>query len=74
MTPDGPEWFAQMVICALPRCDGPILHRRLYDEFMIEVPITGYGEQRFVRVSAQGYNTLEDMNALWRPSRRCCPS
>ncbi len=64
VTPEGPEWFAQMVICPLPPCDGGTLHRRLYDEFMIEVPITGYGEQRFARVSVQGYNTLEDMNAL----------
>ena len=64
VTPDEPEWFAQMAICALPRCDGSTLHRRLYDEFMIEVPITSYGEQRFVRVSVQGYNTPEDMNAL----------
>jgi isopenicillin-N epimerase len=71
--PDSPEWYAQMAAFPLPPCDAGELKRRLYDEYRVEVPIIewapsgsqGAREQRqFVRVSVQGYNTREDVDAL----------
>jgi isopenicillin-N epimerase len=62
--PDSPEWYAQMAALPLPACDGAALQRRLYDEFHVEVPIIEWGGRQFVRVSAQGYNTEEDVKVL----------
>jgi isopenicillin-N epimerase len=64
--PDSPEWYAQMAAFPLPACDGVTLQRRLYDEYRVEVPIIEWGGRQFVRVSVQGYNTAEDVEALVR--------
>jgi isopenicillin-N epimerase len=76
LTPDSPSWYAQMVTVPLPASadtQGPadqrrpaaeMLHRRLYDEFSIEVPIVTWCGRPFVRVSIQGYNTQADVDAL----------
>jgi len=65
-TPDGREWFAQMGILPLPPCDTTALRGRLLDEYDIEIPLTSYDGQPFVRISVQGYNTREDVDALVR--------
>jgi isopenicillin-N epimerase len=64
ITPDAPEWFAQMAALPLPPCDGQDLQRRLYDQFRIEIPVTTWNERHFVRISIQGYNTRADVDAL----------
>jgi isopenicillin-N epimerase len=64
LTPESPEWYAQMASCPLPPCDAAQLKERLYDEYRIEVPITTWHERQFVRVSVQGYNTREDVETL----------
>ena len=59
------RWFRQMAIAPLPRgIDGVELKRRLYDEFRVEVPITGSIDQPYLRVSFQGYNTRDDLESL----------
>ncbi len=65
ITPDSSTWFAQMAAFPLPPCDGPALQQRLYDEFAIEVPITHWNDQHFLRISVQGYNTRADVEALF---------
>jgi isopenicillin-N epimerase len=62
--PDSPEWYRQMAAFPLPACDAPALQRRLYEEFRIETPITQWNGRQFVRVSVQGYNTQQDVDAL----------
>jgi isopenicillin-N epimerase len=62
--PDSPEWFAQMFTAPLPPCNAEELKRRLYDEYLVEVPITTWNGSHFVRVSIQGYNTREDLDRL----------
>lgn len=58
------EWYAQMCSLPLPPCDAPILKRRLYDEFAIEVPIVTWENRQFVRISSQGYTLKSDIDAL----------
>lgn len=58
------EDWAQMVVIPVPTQDADALRRRLYDESRIEVPVTTHAGQVFVRVSVQGYNTEDDIDAL----------
>jgi isopenicillin-N epimerase len=62
--PDSPEWYAQMAAFPLPACDAAALQRRLYDEYRVEVPVIEWSGRQLVRVSVQGYSTLEDIDAL----------
>lgn len=57
------DW-AQMVAIPLPKQDANLLQQRLYEESRIEIPVTTHGEQVFVRISVQGYNTPEDIERL----------
>jgi isopenicillin-N epimerase len=65
--PDTPEWYSQMAAIPLPSvADLRQLECRLLDVYGIEVPCTAHGDRFFVRVSAQGYTTDEDLAALER--------
>ncbi|MEO5735271.1 MAG: aminotransferase class V-fold PLP-dependent enzyme [Rubrivivax sp.] len=55
---------AQMVPIPVRTDDGDALRRWLFDQHRIEVPVIQHGEQRFVRVSVQAYNTQADLDAL----------
>ena len=62
--PDSPQWFAQMALLPIPPCDGAALKRRLLAEYGVELPTTGHGDQQFLRISVQGYNSQEDVSTL----------
>jgi isopenicillin-N epimerase len=64
ITPDGPEWFAQMASLPLPRCDPRLLQQELLDRYGVEIPIITWNERQFARISVQGYNTRADVDAL----------
>ena len=57
------DW-AQMVAIPVAPQDPDLLRKRLYEESRIEVPVTSHGDEVFVRVSVQGYNTLGDIERL----------
>jgi isopenicillin-N epimerase len=71
--PDSPEWYAQMAAFPLPARDAAALQRRLHDEHRVEVPIIEWGGRQLVRVSVQGYNTEEDVDALVDALRAVLP-
>ncbi|MBA3450395.1 MAG: aminotransferase class V-fold PLP-dependent enzyme, partial [Chloroflexia bacterium] len=74
-SPEGYRWFRQMAIAPLPHgIDGAELKRRLYDQFRVEIPITGWTEKPFIRVSFQGYNTRDDLEALMAALEQVLPS
>ncbi len=73
ITPDGPEWFAQMAALPLPPCDAESLQRRLYDEFGIEIPIITWNGRQLARISVQAYNTRNDVDALVTALRTLLP-
>ncbi|MFZ5922491.1 MAG: aminotransferase class V-fold PLP-dependent enzyme [Chloroflexota bacterium] len=58
------DFYSQMGIAPLPKSDLAELKRRLYEEFRIEVPLIHWQDRQFVRISVQGYNTQEDVDAL----------
>jgi isopenicillin-N epimerase len=58
------DFYHQMGIAPLPASDLKILKNRLYDEFNIEVPLIQWQDKQFVRISIQGYNGIEDVDAL----------
>lgn len=57
------DW-AQMVAIPVASQNPELLRQRLFEENRIEVPVTTHGDQVFVRVSVQGYNTPEDIERL----------
>lgn len=59
------DLYHQMAIAPLPETtDLQRLKDRLYDEFQVEVPLIEWNGNKFIRVSVQGYNTQEDVEAL----------
>jgi len=63
---DSTAWYAQMATIPLPPCDaGALKHSHApRDEYRVEVPIIERSRRQLERVSVQGYNTLEDPEAL----------
>jgi isopenicillin-N epimerase len=58
------NFYSQMGIAQLPSSNLDVLKSRLYDEFKIEVPLVPWQDRQFIRISIQGYNTQEDVDAL----------
>lgn len=58
--------FGQMVVIPVPPMDAQALGKRLLNEHCIEIPVTVHQNRLFVRLSVQGYNTQDDMDALVR--------
>ncbi len=57
--------YSQMGIAPLPEnTDLPLLGRRLYNEYQIEVPLIDWQRSKFIRISVQGYNTQEEIDTL----------
>ena len=53
-----------MIAVPLPEGDANETKTRLYDEYHIEVPTTVWNGRNFIRISIQGYNSLEDLDYL----------
>jgi isopenicillin-N epimerase len=62
--PDTPEWYRQLAAITLPDHAPVDLQDRLFHEYGIEVPLTGHGDLRFIRVSVQGYTSHADLDTL----------
>lgn len=61
---DDQGWYRQMAVITLPEGDHSGLQDRLLFNHNVEVPITGHGNWRFLRVSVQGYTSDEDIARL----------
>ncbi len=64
MYPLDSDFYSQMGIAPLPSSNLAALKKRLYDEHNIEVPLIQWQDRQFVRISVQGYNSQEDIDAL----------
>ena len=67
------DFYNQMAIAPLPQSNLEILKNRLYNEYKIEVPLIQWQERQFVRISVQGYNTHEDVDALVKALNQLLP-
>lgn len=68
------DLYYQMGIAPLPpEADLIALKARLYDEYRVEVPFIEWNGRKFVRISVQGYNTQEDLDALYRGLKALLP-
>lgn len=61
---DEQGWYRQMALVTLPANTPEDLQDRLLFNHNIEIPVTGHGDQRFIRISIQGYNTESDLERL----------
>ncbi len=60
-----PEFHAQMGMIELSDDTKPeALKHRLYDRYRIEIPVFAWNNRKFARVSVQGYNSRDDIDAL----------
>jgi len=58
--------YHQMGIAPLPPdIDISILKTRLYEDYHIEIPLIEWHGQKYARISVQGYNTQDDLDALY---------
>jgi isopenicillin-N epimerase len=61
------SWFAQMVTVSLPvGTDRLALKEFLYHKYRIEVPLIEWRRSVLLRISVQGYNLSQDIDALIR--------
>ena len=60
------DFYGQMGVAPLPASNLSALKIRLYEEFRIEVPVIQWPDRQFIRISIQGYNAPEDVDALLR--------
>ncbi len=59
------DFFHQMGTVPIPRMrDLNELKRLLYEQYFIEIPCIEWNGQHFLRISVQGYNSAQDMDAL----------
>jgi isopenicillin-N epimerase len=66
ITPDSPEWYAQMCAFLLPdEIDGALLKSLLYEQYRIEIPVFAWNGRETLRVSVQGYNGWSDLERLF---------
>jgi len=63
--PSGSDLYFQMAAAPLPiGTDLVRLKNKLYTEFKVEAPVIDWNGRKFIRVSVQGYNTQDDLDAL----------
>ncbi len=62
--PDDPVWYAQIEAVALPDCDPLAVSAWLWEHRRVEIPGVVWNDRAILRVSIQGYNTLEDVERL----------
>ena len=59
------EWIGQMVSIPILTSRPEELQRLLFTQYHIEVPFMRHGNQVYMRYSINGFNTLEDLDALY---------
>jgi len=67
------DLYNQMGIAPLPTSNLTILKSRLYDEYKVEVPLIQWQNRQFIRISIQGYNSQEDIDALLNALKMLLP-
>ncbi len=61
---DGDRWVGQMAAVRFPHPDPWRVKEALYERYRVEIPLLPWKEGVCLRVSVQGYNTPEEVDAL----------
>jgi len=64
LTPDGSSWYGQMATLPMPACNEKELQRTLRQQHGIEIPAIRWKGRPYLRISVQGYNSADDIDAL----------
>jgi isopenicillin-N epimerase len=68
------DFYHQMGVAPLPAdTDLEALKARLYADYNVEVPLTEWNGQKFVRISVQAYNSQEDLEILYEGLKTLLP-
>jgi isopenicillin-N epimerase len=70
IVPDSSQWYGCMAHVPLPPGETLPLQQRLWSDFGIEVPIVGWNDRRWIRVSCHLYNTAAEIDRLVDALRR----
>jgi isopenicillin-N epimerase len=64
LCPVSEEFLGQM--CSIPiRTDNPVqLKETLYNDYKIEIPVMQHGNENYLRISYQVYNSLDNLEYL----------
>ncbi|HEU5090874.1 MAG TPA: aminotransferase class V-fold PLP-dependent enzyme [Roseiflexaceae bacterium] len=73
LSADSTLFWSQMRAFPLPPCDPAEVHGRLFEEYLVEVPLMAWQDQTLVRVSIQAYNTPDDVRRLLDALRALVP-
>lgn len=69
--PGDAGFYYQMAVAPLPPVeDVAAFKARLYQEYQVEIPCIQWNQHHFIRVSVQGYNGQEDIDALLAALRK----
>jgi isopenicillin-N epimerase len=63
--PVSPEFLGQMCSIPIQTPDAAALKSRLFDKYKIEIPVMQTDVQHYIRISLNGYNTAQDLDALY---------
>lgn len=59
------EWIGQMLSIPIKTNDPEQLQQRLFADYKIEIPVTRQANDLYLRYSINGFNTVEDLDALY---------
>ena len=60
------EWIGQMISIPIKTTEPEILQRKLYTDYKIEIPIMRQGDDVYMRYSINAFNTMENLEALYK--------
>ena len=70
MSPVNTEWVGQMISIPIKTKTPEDLQRKLFTDYRIEVPLMRHGNSIYLRYSINGYNSQEDLDALYNALKR----
>jgi len=65
ISPVNDEWIGQMISIPIKSKTPEELQRKLFTDYRIEVPIMRHGNSIYLRYSINGFNSQEDLDALY---------
>lgn len=65
MAPLNKDFILQLFSAEIKTAEPEKLHRHLFDQYQIEIPVMRHGDKTFLRYSINGFNEQGDMDKLY---------